>query len=499
MVFQVFFVILLSGFLGEAESQSGIEIVRLTGGKKPSEGTVEIYFEKEWRPVSYDGFSNMSARILCYALGYNSSRVLYSLNSFYKNTTKRTVMFECWWTLKVTDMKYCVKTDGGEYNRRVAGVDCDPEEFHDVDIRLTHGEYPIVGQLEVKVKGQWGGVCDPGTKDRTAKVACRQLGHSGAMALAIKPWPYNSSVEYLMGSPECDGTETNLGTCKARPWGDTDCKGNRPYYGLGVACLTDNDIHESFQVKIGDYRVYGSETKHPDAGLLLVKVAGVWGTVCKYSLDLKTVTFFCRQASYQWGKVINKVGCYNEIFQHIWFKRITCSGDESYVTECREIEWTPHSCYENKVAVVQCYNDSLPSKPFIEILTPGPMIEGKPMKLRCTSQGERPIYLRWYCDPYYGLGDQSGNDTHISTVITLHRLTMYYNYNRYCSCTVNNDDGWSDSSGLTYKLDHIIDTNTIQPLRPPATSKWVKWLMSRVRLVNPDRDQRFSGILTTSS
>ena len=45
-------------------------------------------------------------------------------------------------------------------------------------IRLTYGNIPTIGRLEVCSGGHWGTVCSHGTTSATATVACRQLNHA---------------------------------------------------------------------------------------------------------------------------------------------------------------------------------------------------------------------------------------------------------------------------------------------------------------------------------
>jgi len=44
--------------------------VRLIGGSSSLEGRLEVYYNYVWGTVCDDGFTDSSARVVCYMLGY---------------------------------------------------------------------------------------------------------------------------------------------------------------------------------------------------------------------------------------------------------------------------------------------------------------------------------------------------------------------------------------------------------------------------------------------
>ena len=54
-------------------------LVRLVGGRNLLEGRLEVHFNSIWGTVCDDGFTDASARVVCYMLGYGYAVVANTL------------------------------------------------------------------------------------------------------------------------------------------------------------------------------------------------------------------------------------------------------------------------------------------------------------------------------------------------------------------------------------------------------------------------------------
>ncbi|KFO11622.1 Neurotrypsin, partial [Balearica regulorum gibbericeps] len=219
--------------------------VRLAGGRSPSEGRVEVYYNGDWGTVCDDGWTDLSAQVVCRQLGFSGPATLASEGDYAAG--QGFILLDdvaCAGTeLSLLD---CPHSNWGQHDcshTEDVGVRCSPESNTIMDgslvlgtshslvvllavthvfspagppVRLVDGESTKEGRVEVFLNGQWGSVCDDGWTDRDAAVVCRQLGFSGTAKARAMAYFGEGHGPIHLDNVECSGTERALGQC-ARP------------------------------------------------------------------------------------------------------------------------------------------------------------------------------------------------------------------------------------------------------------------------------------------
>ena len=83
-----------------------------------------------------------------------------------------------------------------------------------VNLRLVGGVTRNEGRLEIFFKGEWGTICDDSWELQDAKVACIQLGFSGAIAATSGGLFGIGTGPIHFDDVECVGHENDLSICQ---------------------------------------------------------------------------------------------------------------------------------------------------------------------------------------------------------------------------------------------------------------------------------------------
>ncbi|OCT71914.1 neurotrypsin isoform X1 [Xenopus laevis] len=215
--------------------------LRLSGGSRPGEGRVEVYYDGEWGSVCDDGWTELNAQVVCRQLGFSGPSSLSSKGEFgfgegFIFLDDVTCMGE---EFSLLD---CPHSSWGQHDcshSEDVGVQCS-NESNDIiaippgpPVRLMDGESTKEGRVEVFLNGEWGSVCDDGWTDDDAAVVCRQLGHRGPAKARTMAYFGEGQGPIHLDNVECSGSENTLAECSKQDSGIHNCWHNED---AGVIC-----------------------------------------------------------------------------------------------------------------------------------------------------------------------------------------------------------------------------------------------------------------------
>ncbi|KAL0969541.1 hypothetical protein UPYG_G00228650 [Umbra pygmaea] len=160
--------------------------IRLTGGRTPYEGRVEV--------LSLDGNGTQSWGLICGG---------------------------AWGTMEA--MVVCRQLGLGYAN-------------HGLQVRIVGGRTHYEGRVEVQVGGKWGTVCSTNWTTKEAMVVCRQLGLGYSMHAITETWYWDGSnvTDMVMSGVKCSGNEMALSHCHHHR--SVSCQKTSAKFSAGVIC-----------------------------------------------------------------------------------------------------------------------------------------------------------------------------------------------------------------------------------------------------------------------
>ena len=108
----------------------------------------------------------------------------------------------------------------------VIHLSCFADLLPNVTVRLSGGENASEGRVEVSFNERWGTICDDFWDLNDAKVICRQLGFSTALAAPIKAVFGQGSGPIWLDNVHCRGTEDTIDDCPHNGWEEHNCNHN---------------------------------------------------------------------------------------------------------------------------------------------------------------------------------------------------------------------------------------------------------------------------------
>lgn len=392
-------VLLLSLLLPFAAAQSGTELVglvRLSGGREPHEGNVQVEVDGEWGYVCDDGFGFDEADIVCKELGYDMAEAFTRNNHFGDNSAAwRRTSVKFWLSdmncSLASSLTACTSARLGQHQcgpTEIAGVSCRRTEAQcevelfpcstggvclprdlvcnnvtdcddgsdeaetlcdDVGVtrltsNLARANIPgaALGLVHIKNKGEWGTVCDNDFDEADAKVICRSVGYEGGWSLAFGRGYFGvGSLEapIWVGSPGCLGDEEWIGQCTPERSGDISC----PHIKDASVFCYDGEA----EVRLADGLVQG-------AGVVEMRLDGEWGAVCGSRFDDFDAQVVCKMLGYN-GDDSRAYKQARGAARTVWQMHLDCLGQESHVQQCR-LKFSNETC--SSTAGVVCSSTS---------------------------------------------------------------------------------------------------------------------------------------------
>ncbi|XP_078510987.1 uncharacterized protein LOC144770383 isoform X2 [Lissotriton helveticus] len=91
-------------------------------------------------------------------------------------------------------------------------------------IRLVNGPSRCAGRVEILYQNRWGPVCDDNWDTLRGGVVCRQLD-CGVVLSAPGNAAFGFETDHFwLDDVDCNGSESKLSDCKAKPWGKHNCQ-----------------------------------------------------------------------------------------------------------------------------------------------------------------------------------------------------------------------------------------------------------------------------------
>jgi len=268
-------------------------------------------------------------------------------------------------------------------------------------LRLRNRRKSVDGNLiQIKINGEWGGICDDGFNLNEANVVCKQLGFKqGALRIVKGANVDGKGGNIVLGTAACNGSELSLGDCSLST--KAQC---HPRYMVAVQCSTAEakcKEHE-YQCRSGEcIKILGlcngvinecrdnsdespqlcrsktdvrltspGEQEDPNRleGILEVRHKGVWGSVCGAFFGQEEANVFCKMLGHDraetggWREAYGEHEGLREGSWPIWInfhEENPCSGSESSIEQCHNKDLWVHDgiCEHNEDIILTCKTD----------------------------------------------------------------------------------------------------------------------------------------------
>lgn len=312
--------------------------IRLIGGRKASEGRIEVKYNGVWGSICSQNFSLTEAMVVCRSIGFKSSHVTVHRDVF-GHADGPEVISDLRCNGTEPDISACPNIT---YTERPCspgnevGVTCDT-----TPIRLVGGAGPWEGRVEIQNGGHWRNICHDYINQQTAEVFCRMIGFPDKdVVTEIKQDHFygRGSSDDMISILNCADGLSGISGCEMS-------KGCTSGVGLSIRCHTK------------DIRLQGGS--HPLEGRVEVKVQGQWRTICDEDWDGLDATTVCRMLTeYPIDQNVTGIAYKSAFFGRgtgrVAMSRVNCNGSEVSLLSCPADMTGGVNCDHSRDAGVSC-------------------------------------------------------------------------------------------------------------------------------------------------
>uniref|UniRef100_A0A3P9CY62 SRCR domain-containing protein n=1 Tax=Maylandia zebra TaxID=106582 RepID=A0A3P9CY62_9CICH len=205
-----------------------------------------------------------------------------------------------------------------------------------VSIILTgSGSTRCSGRVEVYHNNSWGTVCDDGWDLNDAQVVCRQLNCGPVLEVPQSAHFGAGTGQIWLDNVTCSGNESSLTECQHSGFGSNRCE-----HGQDAAVICSGPF-------LFVYWLAGSGSSRC-SGRVEIFHNNVWGTVSDNDWDLNDAQVVCRQLNCGSALQAPRSAYFGAGTGQVWLSGVSCSGNESSLTECQHSGWgNPYYYYYN--------------------------------------------------------------------------------------------------------------------------------------------------------